>query len=223
MTLEEINSIIESQGVYEILYQKDSTEHLWHISNIEISKEYQGKCILAFCHEVEKDLTFSISRIISAKRYWIEILNEDLIADNDGLYVMACMEDNYVGRRVAYIRKGVRFYDFGWALAYHKVPAFSPALSERWLSIEKDAPRNSLSLFAYKGDAKIDCSYFHLVNNEGGINYYLYDMRYTHVREVPVNEDSQRSIIILGRYDFAAYDERNLGAHNYLWAKHNKQ
>lgn len=222
MTLEEINSMIECQGVYEISYRKDNTEHLWHISNIEISKEYPGKCILAYCHEVEKDLTFSINKIASAQKYWTEILDEDLVTDAEGLYVLACMEDNYVGRRVAYIKNGEQYSKFGWALAYHFVPPFSNSFSNGWIDNEIEAPINKLSLFAYKGDVEIDCSYFHLVKNEGGINYYLHDMRYTQDREVPVSEDKKDSIIVLGRYDIAVYDEHNLGAHNYLWAKHNK-
>ena len=222
MTLEEINIMIECQGVYEISYLKDNTEHLWHISNIEIAKEYSGKCILAFCHEVEKDLTFSISKIVTAKRYWVDILDEDLTAANDGIYVLACMEDNYVGRRVAYIKKGERFYDFGWALAYHIVPAFSSVLSNGWLNTG-EAPRNSLSLFAYKGDVDIICSYFHQIKGYEGINYYLFDPRYAYSREIPIREDKKEDLIVLGRYDFAIYDEHNLRSHNYLWSKSNKK
>ena len=223
MTLEEINTIIDCQGVYEISYCKDNIEHLWHISNIEISKDYPGKCIIAYCHEVDKDLTFRIDKIVSAKQYWIEILSEDLVAEKEGLYVLACMEDNYVGRRVAYIKKGELYSKYGWALAYHFVPPFSNSFSNGWIDKIIEAPNNKLSLFAYKGDAEINCSFFHLVQNDGGINYYLHDMPYTREREVPVSDDKRGSIIVLGRYDMAVYDEHNLGTHNHLWTKHNKR
>ena len=224
MTLEEIKTMIERQGVYEISYRKDDIEHLWRISNIEISKEYPGKCILAYCQEVKKNLTFSINKIAAAKKYWIEILDEDLVADIEGLYVLACMEDNYIGRRFAYIKKGERFSKYGWALAFHFVPPFSDSYTNGWIKNEREAPNNKLSLFAYIGGVEINCSSNHLVEDVDGINYYLFDRLNTHDREAPVSEDKKDSITILGRYDIAVYDERNLGAHlKCWWAKHNKE
>jgi hypothetical protein len=152
MTLEQINSMIESQGVYEISYRKDDTEHLWHISDIELSKEYPEKYILAYCHEVEKELTFSINKIAAAKKYWIELLDKDIVVDIEGLYVLACMEDNYVGRRVAYIKKGDPYRKYGWALAYHFVPPFSDSYTNGWIKNEREAPNNKTFLICiYRG------------------------------------------------------------------------
>jgi hypothetical protein len=90
--------------------------------------------------------------------------------------------------------------------------------------MKEKRPITKLSLFAYIGGVEIDCSSDHLVENDGGINYYLFDRLNTHNREVPVSEDKKDSITVLGRYDIAVYDERNLGAHlKCWWAKHNKE
>lgn len=201
MTLEEAHTMIECQGVYEIIYRKDDTEHLWHISNIEMAVGYNEKAILAYCYEKDKDLTFSISKIVSAKRYWIDILVDDIVADKDGLYVLACMEDNYIGRRLAHINKGERFNDYAgpnWALAYHLVPEFSFIFSDGWLNNETESPQNALSIFAYRGDADIDCSSFEQVDCESGISYYLFQPGFTRPRIIPVKKGE---LTVLGRYD----------------------
>ena len=87
MRKEEINEILEWQGVYEIVYRKDDDERIWHISNIELHKDYEGNVITAYCHELEKDINYSIFKIVSAKRYWIDILEENDVAPQSGIYL----------------------------------------------------------------------------------------------------------------------------------------
>ena len=96
MTREETNEIIERQGVYEIVYRKDDEERVWHISNIELHKDYDGKVVTAFCHELEKDLNYSISKIVSARRYWIDIIEEDDVAPQSGIYLFTFRGDNHL-------------------------------------------------------------------------------------------------------------------------------
>lgn len=89
MTREEVNKMIECQDVYEIVYKKGQNERVWHISNIEMSKDYGEACILAYCREVDKDLCFNIKRIISSDNYWCGILRKDAVAPQEGIYVIA--------------------------------------------------------------------------------------------------------------------------------------
>ena len=211
--------MIKCQGIYEIDYKKEDEERIWHISNIEISKTCGSRCFTAFCHEIEKDLTFSWSKISSAKRYWIDILDEDNAqAESDGLFVLACMEDNHIGRRLAYIKKGKRFSQFGWALAYHLVPNICFDNKSGWKKDEggtSDAPKGTISLFAHRGNARIDCSNSQLAKDEDGINYYL-DDNWMEKRMIPVDINNRDQVEVLGRYDLFVYSEWNLGVHNDL-------
>lgn len=112
MTREETNEIIERQGVYEIVYRKDDEERVWHISNIELHKDYDGKVVTAFCQELEKDLNYSISKIVSARRYWIDIIEEDEVAPQSGIYLFTCRGDNHLITELYHLDQGERFYKF---------------------------------------------------------------------------------------------------------------
>ncbi len=220
MTFEEIASMVESQGVYEIVYLKDNTERIWHISNIESLKEYNNKCIVAYCHELKKDLTLAIKSILSAKRYWIDIFDESNTAEDGGLYVLACLEDNYVGRRVAYINRGERFCKYGDVLAYHLVPGFCIDNNSGWKSKEQEVLRNSISLYVFRGNADgKGCVGFSLVISEDGNNYYLLDTGAALSLDRLIEEDNNGQISIIGRYDVSIYDERNLGSRSRVKAK----
>lgn len=82
--------MIECQDVYEIEYEKDQDKRIRHLSNIEYSDKYNGKCILAFCHESQSDLVFNIRKISCAKKYWVGILSKESKALKDGVYLIAC-------------------------------------------------------------------------------------------------------------------------------------
>lgn len=92
MTKEQIEEMIERQDIYEIEYEKDQKKRIRHISNIEYSDKYDGKCILVFCHESQSDLVFNIHKICFAKKYWVVILTKDARAPKDGVYLRDCLE-----------------------------------------------------------------------------------------------------------------------------------
>lgn len=151
MTKEDAVTMIGFQGVYEIDYQKDNIVRTWHISDMELIKGYGGKVIAAFCHESGRKLNFKISKIVSAKRYWIDIFEEEETAPQSGLYLFTCSGDNHLITELYHLNQGERFYKYfegeyshmnGWfeviPLAYHCVSDYEadtlnsggPAMSE---------------------------------------------------------------------------------------------
>ena len=134
MAQQEIQEMIECQGVWEIVYKKDPSieTRIWHISNIDYSDKYPH-CIIAFCHELGDDVTFSFRKIKSAKRYWINFYDDET-APVSGLYLFTCRGDNHLFVESYHLDKGERLYKYfeneyehsdGWfdviPLAYHFV------------------------------------------------------------------------------------------------------
>ena len=54
MTREEINEMIERQGVYEIVYRDELGERVYHISDIKA--RYDNNSITAYCHETDYEI-----------------------------------------------------------------------------------------------------------------------------------------------------------------------
>lgn len=83
MNREEINKIIDNQGVYEVTYK----DYLIHIEKIEWDMKYEN-CISCYCYEWRKDTTLNIEKIESCKEYWTNILSVDDITPRTGLYII---------------------------------------------------------------------------------------------------------------------------------------
>ena len=125
-------------------------------------------------------------------------------------YIMACMEDNYVGRRIAYLKEGVRFNDFCWSggfcLAYHHIPSDSSLFYNTYEY--GNVPADFRSFIAIKGDANIHCSHFEMAKDLDGISFILIDNG--NVFQTIFRDATSDTYEIVGQYVFAVYDERNL-------------
>lgn len=177
MTKEQIDEMIECQDVYEIEYEKDQEKRIRHISNIEYSDKYDGKCILAFCHESQSDLVFNIRKICSAKKYWIGIPTKDARAPKDGVYLIACAGIGQ-GIDIEYRLRVLRQDDVltdeseSWAkpIAYHYLAFYNTPENEwtdlnllmhTWEYKEIPAPQSGIPVLAYIKKTVL----------EGGINH----------------------------------------------------
>lgn len=89
MYKKEIDEMIESPDVYEIRYLKDNEIKIRHISDVRYSPLYGNSCILAFCEEADKELTFRIDKIVYINKLWMGIMSKDAIAPKDGIYLLA--------------------------------------------------------------------------------------------------------------------------------------
>ena len=129
MTREDVAEMIERQGVYEIVYQKEGKEpSTWHISDIEFDKQFSGTCISAFCIDCNKELVFNIKRIVSFREYWKGILSNNDTAPYDGLYLIALVYGLDIDYAVWRLREGECFSKIKphWCqpIAFHFIPDF---------------------------------------------------------------------------------------------------
>lgn len=142
MTKQEIDQMILCDSLYEIVYRKEeSQERVWYISNIKAAGK---ECITGFCHDISKELTFRIDKIVSAKEYWTRIKDENVLAPKNGTYLMICRGDHHTITELYHLEKGERFYKYfeddyshmnGWfwviPLAYHFI---DETISENYMS-----------------------------------------------------------------------------------------
>ncbi|MBO6033514.1 MAG: hypothetical protein J6Q22_19035 [Prevotella sp.] len=232
MTIEQINEMIEYQGVYEIVYKKMEEERTWHISNIELSKEHGDNCISAFCHEVDKDLLFSIKKILSAKRYWIDILDEEEQAPQSGVYLFICRGDNHLITELYRLEQGDKLYKFfegeyhhmnGWfnvmPLAYHFVDGYNPDRSNsKWAEMtneHKNLDWGNIRIAVTKTDVPLTMSSI-IANGENGFQYYLLDTLdlWSPLDHIYTQFNKQMT---LGIYTVISYTEMNHRIHWVLY------
>ena len=233
MKKEEINEILEYQGVYEIVYRKDDDERIWHISNIEVHKDYEGNVITAYCHELERDINFSISKIVSAKRYWIDILDDNDVAPQSGIYLFVCRGDNHLITELYRLDKGERLYKYfegeydhsdGWfeviPLAYHfvcgyKPESFTPGWSEMPDKLQYSS-RKIVRIVAFKSTNHIE-KLSYVVKDELGVQYHLLDTFDFFGPDFPFNLKEDTNPLSL--YTAFSYTEMNHRIHWYLYNK----
>ena len=233
MKKEEINEILEYQGVYEIVYRKDDDERIWHISNIEVHKDYEGNVITAYCHELERDINFSISKIVSAKRYWIDILDDNDVAPQSGIYLFVCRGDNHLITELYRLDQGERLYKYfegeydhsdGWfeviPLAYHFVCDYKPeSFTPGWLEIPDElqySSRKTIRIVAFKSINHIERLSF-VVKDELGVQYHLLDTFDFFGPDFPFNLKEGTNPLSL--YTAFSYTEMN---HRIHWDLYNK-
>ena len=151
---------MERHGVHEIVYRKDDEERVWHISNIELHKDYDGKVVTAFCHESEKDLNYSVSKVVSARRYWIDFIEKDEVAPPSGTYLFTCRGDNHLITELYHLDQGERVYKYfegeyghmnGWfeviPLAYHHVSDINTeTLQSGWSAMPEELKYSTSSV-----------------------------------------------------------------------------
>ncbi len=229
MRKEEINEILECQGVYEIVYRKDDDERIWHISNIELHKDYEGNVITAYCHELEKDINYSISKIVSAKRYWIDILEEIDVAPQSGIYLFICRGDNHLITELYYLDQGEKLYKYfegeygqsnGWfegiPLAYHFVCDYkSESLGPGWSEMPNElkySSRKIIRIVAFKSTNPVD-GLSSVVRDEVGVQYFLVDTLDLFGPDFPFNPEGDSNTNLLGLYTAFSYTEMNHGIH----------
>lgn len=235
MTREETNEIIERQGVYEIVYRKDDEERVWYISNIDLHKDYDGKVVTAFCHELEKDLNYSISKIVSARRYWIDIIEEDDVAPQSGIYLFTCRGDNHLITELYHLDQGERFYKYfegeyghmnGWfeviPLAYHLVSDFdTETLHSGWSAMPEELKyklRSVIRIIAFKCTNPVKMLSY-VANDASGVQYFLLDTLDLFGPDTPFNPKGDANSKPLGLYTALSYTEMNYGIH---WDLYNK-
>lgn len=78
MTKEDIDRIIDQQGVYEIKYGI----HIIHIGIIKWSEKYPD-CILCYCNEWCKYITLNYRKIENCKQYWVETWDDKELAQQE--------------------------------------------------------------------------------------------------------------------------------------------
>ncbi len=163
MTRGESTEIIEHQGVYEIVYQKEGEEpSTWHISDIEYDKQFGEYCICAFCIECNKKLTFNINRIVSFRDYWTGILSNHDTAPCDGLYLIVLVYGVDVDYAIWHLKEGECFSEIKphWSkpIAFHCIPEFekdndlwSPKeiVFHKWEDERIAAIRDGIPIIAY--------------------------------------------------------------------------
>lgn len=163
MTKEEADLMIEHQGVYEIVYQKEGEEpSIWHLSDIEYDEQFSDSCIRAFCIECNKELTFNIKRINSTREYWTGILSNHDTAPCDGLYLIAMVYRLDVDYAIWHLKEGERFSEIKphWSkpIAFHYIPEFekdseiwSPKeiLFHKWEDERVEAIKDGIPIIAY--------------------------------------------------------------------------
>lgn len=235
MIIEQIDKMIELQGVYEIVYRKEDEEHTWHISYIEKHKDYDGKVITAYCHELEKDLNYSVSKIVSAQRYWIDIIEDDATAPQNGIYLFTCRGDNHLITELYYLNQGERLYKFfegefrhsnGWfeviPLAYHFVSDYnSDTLCPSWSEIPEElkyGPSTIVRIIAFNSTKHVEMPSY-VVRDSAGIQYFLLDTFDFFGPDMPFNHDGDQGTTLLGIYTAISYTEMNHGIH---WDLYNK-
>lgn len=229
MKREQISEMIELQGVYEIVYRKEDVERTWHISNIEKDKNYNGNVITAYCHELEKDLNYNISKIVSAQRYWIDIIEADAVAPQSGIYLFICRGDNHLITELYHLDQGERLYKRfegeyghynGWfevdPLAYHFVSDYKPgALCPGWSEMPeelKHEPRTMIRIMAFKSTNIVERPSY-VVRDAAGIQYFLLDTLDLFGPGMPFNPKGDEDSVALGIYTVFPYTEMNHSIH----------
>lgn len=145
MTLEQIEQIIENQGIYEICYLDNNCYNTYYISRIEFVEKSNKQSIIAFCHTAQggEDKTFEISKIVGAIPYWVGIITPNVVAPKDGIYIILCCEygqgiDQYYKFRV--LREGesllIERQPNCEPIAYHFIPLYEDDWTE-WMFYNK--------------------------------------------------------------------------------------
>ncbi len=235
MTREEINEMIERQGVYEIVYRDELGERVYHISDIKA--RYDNNSITAYCHETDYEIDherfFSIEEILSAKRYWIDILEEDEVAPKSGVYLFACRGDNHLIAELFRLEQGDKLYKYfeedyyhsnGHVrvipLAYHLVEEFVSGNLESCLSavpkMLEYEQRGITRIIAFKQDRPLEILSY-VANGENGVQYLLRD---THDffddmngPGIPFNPQGDEKTEVLGLYSAISYSITNVKVH----------
>lgn len=165
MNKEVICEMIERQSVYEIEYEKEEEVNIWHISNIMFSLDFGKSCILAYCHEAGKELTFNIFKILSIKEYWIGILSKNETAQKNGMYLIARVGLGQ-GIDIQYVflelKEGDLFEsrEHSWdkPIAYHYIPSFEnpegnwikkEITMKKWENQIIPSPKKGIPIIAY--------------------------------------------------------------------------
>ena len=227
--------MIESQGVYEIVYRKENEERIWHISSIEISKDSGDNCITAFCHEIEQYLNFSIMKILSVQKYWIDIFDKNDLAPESGVYLFTCRGDNHLITELHSLEKGEPLYKFfegdyshsnGWftviPLAYHRVSDLKSGISEYgWTKMPEQLrfPQSVVTrIIAFKSEEPLEL-FSYVANDKKGIQYYLLDSNNLFGPKIPFSPQGDTNFTPLGLYTAISYTEMNHSIHWRLYEK----
>lgn len=139
MVREVIDVAIKQHKPLEIIYSKDGVcKKGFCLKDIAYSQQYGNNYICGYCETYKSELTFSIERIIHANVDWIEILDKDTCAKQDGLYLFICRGDMHLEFELRKYKKGERLQDDyqnedgikSWyssidVLAYHFIPFFT--------------------------------------------------------------------------------------------------
>jgi hypothetical protein len=143
MTTNEINQIIDIQGVYKICYFENNRYNIYYASLIEYVKNSKNQKIIAYCYTEYrnnypgKDIEFEIKNIMYAEPYWIGILTPNDIAPKDGIYIILCCEysqgiDQYYKARI--LKNGDSLltgrHDNCEPIAFHYIPHYNENLEE---------------------------------------------------------------------------------------------
>lgn len=231
MNKEQLNEMIKLQGIYEIIYKKEQEERTWHISDIE---KHDNNCIRAYCHEIRKDLVFSIRKIVSVNRYWIDILYEEEKAPISGIYLFVCRGDNHLIAELYRLEQGEKLYKYfegeyhhmnGWfeviPLAYHYVEGFAPNMSDsKWRGLPEEIDYLDHDYIRI-GVAKTDTPLTALADVASGDNnlqYYLLDTMDVFCPVVSFKPKGDEHTIPLGIYRVVQYTEMNHWIHWNLYA-----
>ena len=101
MTKEEVDRMIDRQGVYEIKYGR----YIIHIGVIKWS-EIHSDCIWCYCNEWGIYITLNYKKIESCKQYWVETWDNKELAQRTGLHLFACKGDNHLITEIYWLNEG---------------------------------------------------------------------------------------------------------------------
>lgn len=218
MTKEEVDRMIDHQGVYEIKYGR----YIIHIGVIKWSDFHPG-CIWCYCNEWRIYITLNYKKIESCKQYWVETWDNKELAQRTGLHLFACRGDNHLITEIYWLNEGDplwKYFQKEFAhsngrervipLAYHCVDKYRPDESDAdiWQNPRcKESVRNKKTsllevskLTAFLQDKTV-CA-----QDDSGYVYYLLDNG-DYLRPVDVCEEA------IAIYEYVNYADANFLNH----------
>jgi hypothetical protein len=218
MTKEEVDRMIDRQGVYEIKYGR----YIIHIGVIKWS-EIHSDCIWCYCNEWGIYITLNYKKIETCKQYWTETWDNKELAQQTGLHLFACRGDNHLITEIYWFNEGEPLWKYfekefghsnGWMgvipLAYHCVDKYLPneSCADIWQSPRgKESVRNKKTSLlevskhtAFLQDKTVSAQ------DDSGYVYYLLDNG-DYLRPVNVCEEA------IAVYEYVNYADANFLNH----------
>lgn len=218
MTKEEVDRMIDCQGVYEIKYGR----YIIHIGVIKWSDFHPG-CIWCYCNEWGIYITLNCKKIETCKQYWTETWDNKELAQRTGLHLFACRGDNHLITEIYWLNEGEplwKYFEKEFAhsngrkgvipLAYHCVDKYQPdeSCADIWQSPRcKESVRNKkTSLLEVSKNTTFLQDKTVCAQDDNGYVYYLLDNG-DYLRPVDVCEEA------ISIYEYVNYAEENSQHH----------